>query len=382
MNDDVRAVLSDIIRTEGGEVTAQPQRLQALLTERCGSSKLEIDLLVSAAEDGVPDALSGSSDGPPTEASERLARQLEASRGIDYHQARWAVDSWAMGLGIAGSSPTEVAVPMPPPAGSPVVPPPGEGSSLLLPPAGPPRPPPPPVANPPGHGAPPPGPPSGPTPDSKWLLIGGGVVIGVIAIVVVLVLALSGGKGNGKPTATPTTVTPTTVTPTTGPRSTTTPPTTLTPTTQPTAPEAVLISRVPISYRATCKVLAEQDKRDDFRNIPAITCDPNATVSVFFYQLPNATVMNDEYHSLVSANTLPDTTCDPNRNANFRAASTYTTGSTERGKALCYVGTDNTARMEWTDDALNTYGSIAANDSPPNRQTIYQFWVDNGALLR
>ncbi len=326
MDDDVRAALSDIMRTAGAEVIAEPQRLQALLAERCGSSELEINLLVSAAEDGVPSALSGSSDGPPTEAAaDRLARQLEASRGIEYRRARWAVDSWAMALGVAQ----------------------------------------------------PPSPPSRPTSSSKWLLIAGGVVIGVIALVVVLVLALSGGKRNGKPTATPTTATPTT-----GPRSTTTPPTTLTPTTQPPSPEAVLISRVPASYRSTCQVLAEQDKRDDFRNVPAITCDPNSTVSVFFYQLPDATVMNDEYHSLVSANTLPDTTCDPKRNANFRAASTYTTGSTERGKALCYVGTDNTARMEWTDDALNTYGSIAANDSAPNRQTIYQFWVDNGALLR
>jgi hypothetical protein len=156
----------------------------------------------------------------------------------------------------------------------------------------------------------------------------------------------------------------------------------VTPTTQPTSAEALLIARVPTSYRSTCKTLIEQDKRTDFQNIPAITCDPNGTVSVFFYQLPNATVMNDEYHSLVSANNLPDTTCDPNRNSNFRAASTYTTGSTERGKALCYVGTDSTARMEWTDDALNTYGSIAADDSAANRQTIYQFWVDNGALTR
>jgi hypothetical protein len=212
----------------------------------------------------------------------------------------------------------------------------------------------------------------GPGSKSPRVLIGAGVAVGVVTLVAVLALALSGAGGKAKPA----------VAPTTRPRATSAPPTTLPATTSPPSPEASLIARVPTSYRATCKVLADQDKRNDFRNIPAITCDPSETVAVFFYQLPNPTVMNNEYHALVSANNLPDTTCDPSRNAGFRAASTYTTGSTERGKALCYVGTDHSARMEWTDDALDTYGSIAADDSAANRRAIYQFWVDNGALSR
>ncbi len=140
-----------------------------------------------------------------------------------------------------------------------------------------------------------------------------------------------------------------------------TPPTAV-PSTEPPTPEAALIARVPSSYRGTCRTLADPDKRTDFRTVPAITCDPNSALTVFIYQLPDPTSMNNEYRSVVEANNLASATCDPNNNATFKAASSYSTGSSVRGKALCYVGADNAARMEWTDDALNIYGSIATDD--------------------
>jgi hypothetical protein len=90
--------------------------------------------------------------------------------------------------------------------------------------------------------------------------------------------------------------------------------------------------------------------------------------------------MNDEYNR--NAAGLPTGNCDPNVSSTFRETNVYTSGSSERGKALCYVGTDNMVRMEWTDDALNTYGVIAAADTSANRQQVYQFWRDSGALNR
>lgn len=201
-------------------------------------------------------------------------------------------------------------------------------------------------------------------------LIGLGAAVGVAALIGTLLVLDSGASG--RPGHAPATSRPGRVG---------TPPAAV-PSTQPPTPEAALIARVPTSYRGTCRTMADPDKRVDFRSVPAITCDPNSALTVFLYQLPDPTLMNNEFRSVVEANSLASATCDPNNNATFKAASTYSTGSSVRGKALCYVGADNAARMEWTDDALNIYGSIATDDSAAGRQQVYQFWVANGTLLR
>ena len=206
---------------------------------------------------------------------------------------------------------------------------------------------------------------------SKRLPIGIAAAVAVIALVGIL-LVMNSGRSQGHPSQT---------TATSRPGRVTAPPAAV-PSTQPPTPEAALIARVPTSYRGTCRALADPDKRTDFRSVPAITCDPNTALTVFIYQLPDPTMMNNEYRSVVQANNLASATCDPNNNATFKAASTYSTGSSVRGKALCYVGADNAARMEWTDDALNIYGSVATDDSAAGRQQVYQFWVANGTLLR
>ncbi len=206
------------------------------------------------------------------------------------------------------------------------------------------------------------------------ILIGGGAALGVIGLVVVLVLVLAspGPAANTKSKL----VTATSRVPPLTRSSTPVP------STRPPTPEEALIARVPSSYRETCQALDDQDKRPDFQDVPAVSCAPNNTLSVFLYQLPNSTVMNSEYLSVTQANNLTSATCDPVANPTFRAVSVYATGSLQRGKALCYVGADQVVRIEWTDDALNIYGSIAAADTPANREQLYQFWVANGALLR
>jgi hypothetical protein len=218
----------------------------------------------------------------------------------------------------------------------------------------------------PGDGSAPPG--------RRRLVIGGAVVVVVAVVGLLVALATPGARPGRRPTALSSPGS------TAAPGGTTSP--TATPSTRPTTPEAALIARVPSSYRATCQALADADKRSDFKGVPAVACEPNGTLTVFLYQLPDPTLMNNEYRSIVQANGLATDTCDPGTNTKFRAASSYSTGSAPRGKALCYVGTDNQVRIEWTDDALNVYGSISAEDTADNRRLVYQFWTANGALLR
>jgi hypothetical protein len=373
MNDETRAVLSEIVRTEGRGITAEPRRLQALLSDRAGGYKLEINLLVSAADEGVPDALLRTSDtGPRGATIERLAHQLEESRGFEYSRSRWAVDSWAIALGLDPEA--TVPPPGPPPLPGPPPPPPGP----IPPPIPGPPPPWPPqpdpydgrtVPRPPGPVPPIPSP--GPKPN-RTLLIGGGVGAGVIALIVVIALLVR-GPGPGPTPPTPTT-------------RTSLPPTS-TPTTTPTVPLAVqaLINHVPLSTKAgaplrtTCTENSEQNKRDAFKGITGIVCNPNSLISAFYYQLPTPTAMNNEYRSLATG--LPTANCDPAGNAAFRGTNPYTVGATQRGFLMCFVDS-NGAHLEWTDDALNVYGAVAASDSPANRQALFQYWFDSGVLNR
>lgn len=213
------------------------------------------------------------------------------------------------------------------------------------------------------------------TPLRRRRLMIGGAAVGVVALVALLVaLDTPGTKPRARPSA------PGSPSSQAAPGDTSSP--TAVPSTRPTTPEAALIARVPTSYRATCTALADADKRVDFKGVPAVACEPNGTLTVFLYQLPDQTLMNNEYRSIVQANGLATATCDPSTNATFRAASTYSTSSAPRGKALCYVGSDSQARIEWTDDALNVYGSVSADDTADNRRLVYQFWTANGALLR
>src|ERR1043165_1563720 len=78
-----------------------PRRVEGLLRDLCPKDRREVNLLVSALREGIPAALFGStSTAAPLAAIERMTRKLEEHQGLAAQGARWAVESWALALGV------------------------------------------------------------------------------------------------------------------------------------------------------------------------------------------------------------------------------------------------------------------------------------------
>ncbi|MGH9223274.1 MAG: hypothetical protein ACRD2W_05720 [Acidimicrobiales bacterium] len=160
--------------------------------------------------------------------------------------------------------------------------------------------------------------------------------VGVVVVIIAALLFAGGDDGEEVSSGTSTSVATTSVPSTTSTtRGTTT--STTTGGGGANAAEQQLLNRVPstgaTAFRSTCKALAETDKRGDFRGIPAIYCEPSSALTMYYYQLPNPNVMNDEYNDIVSSNTIPRGVCNPSENATFKGATTYTSGSSNRARS-------------------------------------------------
>lgn len=124
--DSVRQTLGDLIARHGTGLVDDPRRCEALLRDYCGAYRREIFVLVTALEEGVGAELLGSRNRvPATLMLGQLARRLHENRALDEVAARWAVDSWAIALGvIAAPEDAPVEAPVPAPASVPPVEPP------------------------------------------------------------------------------------------------------------------------------------------------------------------------------------------------------------------------------------------------------------------
>ncbi|NNF08764.1 MAG: toll/interleukin-1 receptor domain-containing protein [Acidimicrobiia bacterium] len=97
-----RQILHELLDRFGTGLTDDPRRLQALLRDVAGEHRAEVAVLVAAAEEGVGATLLQSSEGLTPQAGERLVLRLQQNRALAEDAARWAVDSWAFALGLAG----------------------------------------------------------------------------------------------------------------------------------------------------------------------------------------------------------------------------------------------------------------------------------------
>lgn len=101
MNDLPREKLREILLRYGQSLYTEPVRLEGLLRDLCGQHRKEIAVLVAAMEERVPAELMGSQNTTPVEILlTRLTRRLQDNRGLATQSAQWAVDSWALALGI------------------------------------------------------------------------------------------------------------------------------------------------------------------------------------------------------------------------------------------------------------------------------------------
>ena len=126
MHNEPREKLRELIIQYGRCLCDDPCRCEALLKDYCGQYKREIFALVTAQKNRVAeDLLKASSGMPQSVIVARLIKRLEDELGLAENVAHWAVESWALALGVIQQPlPPIKAVPAPLPTVKPVMVPP------------------------------------------------------------------------------------------------------------------------------------------------------------------------------------------------------------------------------------------------------------------
>jgi len=117
MEPTVRDSLRQLIVRHGQVLCDDPPRCKDLLDKLCGQHKREVNSLISALTQRVPADLLADNAGLPTpQLIARLGRRLEDDLGLTAETAQWAVETWAVALGVLPESlPIAQATAAPPP---------------------------------------------------------------------------------------------------------------------------------------------------------------------------------------------------------------------------------------------------------------------------
>jgi formylglycine-generating enzyme required for sulfatase activity len=101
MNDIPRQKLRELIARYGRSLCDDPLRCEGLLKDFCGQNRLEVFALSQALRDGIPSELLTSSEQLPVEVLvSRFSKRLEDRYGMNSDLACWAIESWALALGL------------------------------------------------------------------------------------------------------------------------------------------------------------------------------------------------------------------------------------------------------------------------------------------
>ncbi len=96
-----REILADIVRRYGAGICEDHRRLKGLLLDHCAQCRAEINLLLLAQQEHVPQALLRIQ---PATSGEHRARQLihvlQETHYLTEEAACWAVESWALALDV------------------------------------------------------------------------------------------------------------------------------------------------------------------------------------------------------------------------------------------------------------------------------------------
>jgi tetratricopeptide (TPR) repeat protein len=112
-----RKQLCELLEQYGQTIINEPKRCKSILSDLAPEQRLEINLLVMALEQKVPDELLKPSGLTPIELQlERISQGLHDSTGIEENMAYWAVESWALALAIIKQPiPRQQTTSIPPP---------------------------------------------------------------------------------------------------------------------------------------------------------------------------------------------------------------------------------------------------------------------------
>ncbi|MDQ3253551.1 MAG: pectinesterase family protein, partial [Acidobacteriota bacterium] len=105
MNELPRQKLIEIVARYGREVVNNPRRCEGLLRDYAPKYRREIAVLVNALAERVPAELIAYKSGTVPRAALllRMAQRLHDDVALDETAARWAVESWALALGVINS---------------------------------------------------------------------------------------------------------------------------------------------------------------------------------------------------------------------------------------------------------------------------------------
>ena len=102
MNEQPRHILCEMIEQYGASVFDNARRCEGLLRDLCAAYPREVNVLVEAIKQRVPeDLLNTSIPGLTKELTlARLSKRLHDRLAMTEEAARWAVESWALALGV------------------------------------------------------------------------------------------------------------------------------------------------------------------------------------------------------------------------------------------------------------------------------------------
>jgi formylglycine-generating enzyme required for sulfatase activity len=96
-----RQKLREIITPQSDDLVENPRRLEGLLRDYCSRYKREVNVLVSACKERVPQELLTARDFLPHEILvTRLVSRLVENLALSVDAAGWAVETWALALGV------------------------------------------------------------------------------------------------------------------------------------------------------------------------------------------------------------------------------------------------------------------------------------------
>jgi len=108
MNDLPRRKLAELLRAEGNALLNDPQRLYFLLQTACPDCPSEIVAILGALRQGVPASLLSAAANPGvpwSTVTSSWSQRLQEQERIPPEASAWAVDTWAMALGVGPVAP-------------------------------------------------------------------------------------------------------------------------------------------------------------------------------------------------------------------------------------------------------------------------------------
>ena len=115
MNNIPRQQLYQLIATYGPSLCDDPRRCEALLKDLCAQYRPEVSVLVGALKEKVAAELLASQNNiPQTVLLARLTKRIHENLALTEDAARWAVESWALALGVIPNTGRSEPNPEPP----------------------------------------------------------------------------------------------------------------------------------------------------------------------------------------------------------------------------------------------------------------------------